>query len=81
MEECRSGNWKARFQDGAFDDVAERVRAFAEPDVDTAHMLVFHVDDLKCSLVRSSGILIVRTPDRDKAQEVIDRILSTDVSS
>ncbi|MDY6769522.1 MAG: hypothetical protein SVU88_00960 [Candidatus Nanohaloarchaea archaeon] len=76
LEECRAGGWKARFDPDRFDEIADRIRSNADVDADTQHMLVWHSDGVKCSFVRSSGVLIVRTGDREEAQEIIDDVLA-----
>ncbi|MFB6294232.1 MAG: hypothetical protein ABEI97_00585 [Candidatus Nanohaloarchaea archaeon] len=76
LEECRAGGWKARFDPDRFDEYADRIREETEPDADTEHMLVWHVDGVKCSFVRSSGVLIVREEDKEEARSIIERSLS-----
>ncbi len=76
LEECRSGNWKIRVPDDEFDAVAMAIRDAVDIDIDTEHMLLFHVDGIKCTFVHSSGVLIVRTTDRDAARDILDDLLS-----
>ncbi|MDY6761677.1 MAG: hypothetical protein SVY41_01385 [Candidatus Nanohaloarchaea archaeon] len=72
LEECRAGGWKARFDPDRFDEYADRIRQETEPDADTEHMLVWHVDGVKCSFVRSSGVLLVRAEDREEAERIVN---------
>lgn len=73
IEACDAGGWKAWFDD--FDAVADRIRDTVEPQVDTANMLVFRVDQVKVSFARSSGVMTVHTEDRDEAEAVIDTLM------
>ncbi len=75
LEECRAGGWKARFDPDRFDELADQVRENVDVDSDTEHMLVWHVDGVKCSFVRSSGVLMVRTEDRGDAEDIIAAVL------
>ncbi|MDY6774416.1 MAG: hypothetical protein SVS85_04410 [Candidatus Nanohaloarchaea archaeon] len=75
LEECSSGGYKIRLDPNRFEEVAEQVREEHEPEVDTDQMLVFHIEGVKCSFVRSSGRLTVRTEDRGEAEEILERLL------
>lgn len=68
LERCRSGGWMTEVDP---DPAAETIRAAEEPDVDNQHLLVVHVDGVKCSLQRRSGTVRVRTEDRDEAERVL----------
>lgn len=72
LEPCDAGGWQVRVDD--FDDAADRIRAAVDPDVDTANMLIAHVDGTKLSLVRSSRTLTVHVDDRDRAAAVLDTV-------
>ncbi len=76
IEKCTAGGWKTKIDPDRFDEVAERIRRSAEPDADTQHMLVWHHDGVKCSLVRSSGTMIVRTEERSEAADIIADVAS-----
>jgi len=76
MEECSAGGWNARFDADKFGDVAERIRTNVELDVDTDHMLLWHMDGVKISFVESSGVMTVRTEDKESAQDLIKTVLS-----
>lgn len=70
LEQCNNGGWKARFPDDAVETVLDRVRRNEDLDVDTEHMLLWHRDDVKCSFVRSSGVMMLRTEDREEAESL-----------
>lgn len=70
LEECAAGGWKARFPE--FEPVAQRIRENEDLAVDTEHMLLWHRDDVKCSFVKSSGVMMVRTDDKNTAMELIE---------
>lgn len=71
LEECNAGGWKARLDEEPFDDVAATIRANEDIDVDTDHMLLWHRDGVKCSFVRSSSVIMLRTGDREEAEELL----------
>ncbi|MDY6768987.1 MAG: hypothetical protein SVW02_02680 [Candidatus Nanohaloarchaea archaeon] len=75
LEACKAGGWKARFDADRFDEFADRIRENVDVDADTEHMLVFHVDGVKCSFVRSSGVMIVREEEREQARAIIEDVL------
>lgn len=75
LEECSAGGWKARFDPDLFETVADRIRESVELDVDTEHMLLWHRNSVKISFVKSSGVMMVRTDDRDKAEELVENAL------
>ncbi len=70
LEECNAGGWKARFSE--FEDVADRIRENEDLDVDTDHMLLWHRDGIKISFVKSSGVMMVRTEDREQAEDLVE---------
>ncbi|MCJ7479022.1 MAG: hypothetical protein MUP63_02480 [Candidatus Nanohaloarchaeota archaeon QJJ-7] len=72
LEQCRSGGWKMKVD---FEEAREKVKDILEPEVDSDHLLVFHVGEVKCSLVESSGVLRVRTGDRERASRIAERLL------
>lgn len=73
LEACNAGGWKARFDN--WDDVASTIRQQEALDVDTDHMLLWHRDDVKCSFVKSSGVLMLRTEDREQAEKLLQHAL------
>lgn len=75
LERCPSGGWKARFTAERYDEIRELIVERADVAVDTSNMMVFHVNQVKCSFVRSSGVMIVRCDEREEAVEVLDEIL------
>lgn len=75
LEECNAGGWKARFPDESFSDVAERVRSTTDLDVDSDHMLLWHDDGVKLSLVKSSGVMMIRTDDKEEAEDLLTSTL------
>lgn len=78
LEECSSGGWKAQFDPERWNDLADRIRDNVEPDVDTAHMLLWHMDDIKISFVKSSGVMTVRTEEKEQAASLIRTALDAD---
>lgn len=72
LEACNAGGWKARFDPDEFEEVAKRIRENVELDVDTEHMLLWHMDDVKISFVKSSGVMMIRTEDEERARELAE---------
>lgn len=72
VEACKADAWKFRFDDS--DAVVDHLRERVELEVDTDNMLLFHHDGVKISFVPRSGVLMVRTPDRDKAEALVDAL-------
>ncbi len=72
LEECRTGGLTATVE---FERAAAAVRSNESLDVDTEQMLLWHRDDVKCSLVKSSGTLTVRTEDHDEARRLLRHAL------
>lgn len=71
LEECNAGGWKARFDPDRYQEIAARIRDTVDPDVDTEHMLLWHMEDVKISFVKSSGVMTIRTDDRDDAERLV----------
>lgn len=75
VEACKADAWKFRFDDP--DAVVGHLRDTVELDVDTDNMLLFHRDDIKVSFVPRSGVLMVRTQDREEAEALVDELFPT----
>jgi hypothetical protein len=76
LEKCNAGGWKARFDTDTFPDIADRIRKNSDLDVDTDQMLLWHMDDVKISFVKSSGVMTVRTEDKESAQDLVKTAIS-----
>lgn len=79
LEPCDAGGWKARFDPDQFDKIAYRIRDSEDLDVavDTEHMLLWHVDDVKISFVQSSGVMTIRTEEKEHAHELLEQAIIT----
>lgn len=75
LEECTAGGWKARFDPEHYTELADTLRTNVDLDVDTDHMLLWHTDNIKISFVKSSGIMMVRTDDKEHAVELVENAL------
>ncbi len=74
LEKCEAGGWNAQFDTDDFDTVADRIRDNVDLDVDTEHMLLWHMDDVKISFTRSSGIMTVRTEDKAAVEHIVKTV-------
>lgn len=68
LEECTDGGWKTRFD---FNELADTIRDNVDLDVDTDHMLLWHQDGVKLSFVKSSGVMTIRTDDKEHAADLV----------
>ncbi|MFB6166705.1 MAG: hypothetical protein ABEJ62_00385 [Candidatus Nanohaloarchaea archaeon] len=71
FEECRTGYWKAEFEE--FEPVAESIREKFETEVDTDNLILFHAEGVKCTFPRSSATLTIRTGNRERAEEIAEK--------
>lgn len=78
LEECNAGGWKARFDPDSYADIADRIRNNVELDVDTDHMLLWHTDDTKISFVKSSGVMMVRTDEKEAADQLVAQAIKAE---
>lgn len=72
LEECDAGGWNAQFNPEQYAEIADRIRTNVELDIDTEHMLLWHMNDVKLSFQKSSGVMRVRTDDKEKAEELVE---------